>query len=74
MKLNNETLKIVFDYIDNQLNDDHGEYDNETDLLVAVKSAINHIEENDLDIEPDYNAKTAQERAEDQREIYRTLK
>jgi hypothetical protein len=22
----------------------HGEYDNETDLLVAVKSAINHIE------------------------------
>jgi hypothetical protein len=74
MKLNNETLKIVFDYIDNQLNDDHGEYDNETDLLVAVKSAINHIEENDLDIEPDYNVKTAQERADDQREIYITLK
>jgi hypothetical protein len=74
MKLNNETLKIVFDYIDNQLNDDHGEYDNETDLLVAVKSAINHIEENDLDIEPDYDVKTAQERAEDQREIYITLK
>ena len=53
MKLNNETLKIVFDYIDNQLNDDHGEYDNETDLLVAVKSAINHIEESDQDIEED---------------------
>jgi hypothetical protein len=26
------------------------------------------------DIEPDYNAKTAQERSEEQREIYRTLK
>jgi hypothetical protein len=49
MKLNNETLKIVFDYIDNQLNDEHGhgEYDTETDLIVAVESAINHIQESD---------------------------
>lgn len=31
-------------------------------------------EEENPDIEPDYNAKTAQERADDQHEIYRTLK
>ena len=31
-------------------------------------------DENDRDDEPDYDAKTAQERADDQREIYRTLK
>ena len=31
-------------------------------------------EEENPDIEPDYNAKTAQERSEEQREIYRTLK
>jgi len=49
MKLNNETLKIVFQYIKNQLDDEHGEYDTETDLIVAVKSAINHIQESDLD-------------------------
>jgi hypothetical protein len=48
MKLNNETLKIVFQYIENQLNDEHGEYDTETDLIVAVNSAINHIQESDL--------------------------
>lgn len=31
-------------------------------------------EEENPDIEPDYNAKTAQERSEEQHEIYRTLK
>jgi hypothetical protein len=31
-------------------------------------------EEENPDIEPDYNAKTAQERAGEQQEIYRTLK
>ena len=31
-------------------------------------------EENDGDVEPDYDAKTSQELAEDQREIYITLK
>lgn len=31
-------------------------------------------DESDGDDEPDYNAKTAQERADDQHEIYRTLK
>ncbi len=51
MKLNNETLKIVFQYVENQLNDEHGEYDTETDLIVAVKSAINHIKESDLGLD-----------------------
>jgi adenine-specific DNA methylase len=35
---------------------------------------MGYDDENDGDNEPDYDAKTAQERAEDQREIYRTLK
>ena len=51
MKLNNETLKIVFHYIENQLNDENGEYDTDTDLIVAVKSAINHIKESDLGLD-----------------------
>ena len=50
MKLNNETLKMIFHYIENQLNDEHGEYDTETDLIVAVKSAIKHIQESDLGV------------------------
>jgi len=54
MKLNNESLKLVFNYIDNQLNDEHGEYDTETDLIVAVKSAINHLKESDLNMALDY--------------------
>jgi len=51
MKLNNKTLKIVFQYIENQLNDEHGEYDTETDLIVAVKSTIKHIQESDLGLD-----------------------
>ena len=43
------------------------------------KSDVYHKNEDEyfgfiVDDEPDYNAKTAQERADDQREIYRTLK
>jgi hypothetical protein len=51
MKLNNDSLKLVFNYIENQLNDEHGEYDTETDLITAVKSAINHIQESDLGLD-----------------------
>jgi hypothetical protein len=50
MKLNNKNLKLVFNYIDNQLNDEQGEYDTETDLIVAVKSAINHLKEKQITI------------------------
>jgi len=57
MKLNNETLKIVFQYIENQLNDEHGEYDTETDLIVAVNSAINHVQESDLGLSMALNNK-----------------
>ena len=51
MKLNNDSLKLVFHYIENQLNDEQGEYDTETDLITAVKSAINHIQESDLGLD-----------------------
>jgi len=51
MKLNNDSLKLVFDYIDNQLNDEHGKYDTDTDLITAVKLAINHIQESDLGLD-----------------------
>jgi hypothetical protein len=51
MKLNNDSLKLVFHYIENQLNDEHGEYDTNTNLITAVKSAINHIQESDLGLD-----------------------
>ena len=54
----------LYEYIRNSLED---------------KSVVFHKNEDEyfgfiVDDEPDYNAKTAQERAEDQREIYITLK
>jgi hypothetical protein len=54
----------LYEYIRNSLED---------------KSDVYHKNEDEyfgfiVDDEPDYNAKTAQERADDQREIYRTLK
>jgi hypothetical protein len=49
------------------------------DLMIKLKEELNQLdfesdEENDGDVEPDYDAKTAQEMADEQREIYRTLK
>jgi hypothetical protein len=49
------------------------------DLMIKLKEELNQLdfesdEENDGDVEPDYNAKTSQEMADEQREIYRTLK
>jgi hypothetical protein len=49
------------------------------DLMIKLKEELNQLdfesdEENDGDVEPDYNGKTSQEMADEQREIYRTLK
>lgn len=49
-------------------------YKDLTDEQIEEQYQAIFDEEENPDIEPDYNAKTAQERADDQREIYRTLK
>jgi hypothetical protein len=49
MKLNQENLSKVFNYVVEQIEDDsgRGEFDEETSLLCAVSRTIEMIEEND---------------------------
>ena len=44
------------------------------DLIIKLKEKLTEEEEENPDVEPDYDAKTSQEMADEQREIYRTLK
>ena len=47
MKLTKENFNLIFNYIDEQVNDDvHGQFDEESDFLDVVKKAIEDIEEN----------------------------
>ena len=46
MKLTEKNINDVFDFIDNQINDEvFGLFDEETDLLDAVKQTIEHLKE-----------------------------
>ena len=46
MKLTKKNFNDVFDFIDNQINDEvFGLFDEETDLIDAVKQAIEHLNE-----------------------------
>jgi len=46
MKLTNDNLKNVFDFIDNQLNDNvFGQFDDETDLINAVIKTVEQLKE-----------------------------
>ena len=45
MKLTKKNFNLVIDYIDDQVNDDNGEFDKKTDLLYAFKKTIEMIEE-----------------------------
>ena len=47
MKLTKENFNLIFNYIDEQVNDNvHGQYDEKSDFLDVVKKAIEDIEEN----------------------------
>ena len=41
MKLNKENLEKIFNFIDNQISDVSGEFDEETPILTAVESIFN---------------------------------
>jgi len=46
MKLTNDNLKTVFNFIDYQLNDDvFGQFDNKTDLINAVIKTVEQLKE-----------------------------
>ena len=46
MKLTEKNINDVFDFIDNQINDEvFGLFDEETDLLDAVRQTIEHLKE-----------------------------
>ena len=46
MKLTEKNINDVFDFIDNQINDEvFGLFDKETDLLDAVRQTIEHLKE-----------------------------
>ena len=50
MKLTEKNINDVFDFIDNQINDEvFGLFDEETDLLTAVEQAIEHLKEAEND-------------------------
>jgi hypothetical protein len=50
MKLTKENFNKVFDFIDDQVNDEvFGLFDEETDLLTAVEQAIEHLKEAEND-------------------------
>jgi hypothetical protein len=49
-------------------------YKDLTDDEIEEQYQVIFEEEDNPDVEPDYNAKTSQELADEQREIYRTLK
>ena len=45
MKLNKENLEKIFNFIDNQISDVSGEFDEETPILTAVERTIDMLEE-----------------------------
>ena len=45
MKLTKENFNKVFDYIDEQVNSTNGEFDEETNIVDAVKITIEMIKE-----------------------------
>ena len=49
MKLTKENFNKVFNFIDDQVNSDSGEFDKETCIVDAVKRTVEMLEENTND-------------------------
>ena len=45
MELNKENLEKIFNFIDNQISDVNGEFDEETSILTAVERTIEMFKE-----------------------------